>query len=217
MSKPTSSAIAAILETAGREILVPAFLQRDKASSDKSDGSIVTETDLACQQHIRSQLAKAWPDIDFLGEEMSKEEQVSCLHSGGRFWCLDPLDGTTNFVASFPAFALSLALIEEARPTLACIVDPVRKETFSAAHGQGAFLNGAAIRPNPSIALTRPSALSISSDLMQTAGDFWPRPDFIAVSAISAPVPWSGPGWPPDAASLSSTAAKKSGTMPQAV
>ena len=146
MSKPTSSAIAAILETAGREILVPAFLQRDKASSDKSDGSIVTETDLACQQHIRSQLAKAWPDIDFLGEEMSKEEQVSCLHSGGRFWCLDPLDGTTNFVASFPAFALSLALIEEARPTLACIVDPVRKETFSAAHGQGAFLNGAAIR-----------------------------------------------------------------------
>ncbi len=125
---------------------MPAFSEYASTNDLKDDGSVVTETDLACQQHIRTQLAAAWPDIGFLGEEMTKEEQLSCLHSGGSFWCLDPLDGTSNFIASFPAFALSLALIEKGRPTLACIVDPVRKEIFSAAHGQGAFLNNAPIR-----------------------------------------------------------------------
>jgi len=146
MNQPTIPAIASILEAAGRDILMPAFAQRDKANNDKSDGSVVTETDLACQQHIQTQLARSWPDIDFLGEEMSAEEQTACLQRGGRFWCLDPLDGTTNFVASFPAFALSLALVENKRPALACIVDPVRGETFTATAGQGAHLNGSAMR-----------------------------------------------------------------------
>jgi len=145
MNQPTVPAIAAILEAAGRDILIPAFAQRNKANSDKSDGSVVTETDLACQQHIQAQLARSWPDIDFLGEEMTSEEQTACLQRGGRFWCLDPLDGTTNFVASFPAFALSLALVEDNRPVLACIVDPVRDETFSATAGRGAHLNDSAM------------------------------------------------------------------------
>jgi len=149
MSEPTTAAIGAILEIAGREILAPAFAQRNKAYSGKSDGSIVTKTDLTCQQHIRSQLAAAWPDIDFLGEEMTAQEQNACLQGDGRFWCLDPLDGTSNFVASFPAFALSLALIEEGRPSLACIVDPVRGETFTASDDRGAFLNGSVLRAVP--------------------------------------------------------------------
>jgi len=125
---------------------MPAFSEYASANDLKEDGSVVTETDLACQQYIRTRLATAWPDIGFLGEEMTKDEQLSCLHSGGSFWCLDPLDGTSNFIASFPVFALSLALIEKGRPTLACIVDPVREEIFSAVHGQGAFLNDSPIR-----------------------------------------------------------------------
>ncbi|HCS13909.1 MAG: inositol monophosphatase [Zetaproteobacteria bacterium CG06_land_8_20_14_3_00_59_53] len=149
MSKPTSSALAGILESAGREILMPAFLQQNKASTDKDDGSVVTETDLACQQHVRQKLAAAWPDIAFLGEEMEAAEQHACLQQGGRLWCLDPLDGTTNFVTSFPGFALSLALIEDGSPVLACIVDPVRNETFCAQSGHGAQLNGSALHARP--------------------------------------------------------------------
>jgi len=149
MQTPDNRTLAGILEAAGRDLLLPAFTPRDKASSGKSDGSVVTETDLACQEHIRMQLAARWPDIDFLGEEMTPGEQAACLQAGGRFWCLDPLDGTTNFVASFPAFALSLALIEDGRPRLACIVDPVRCETFMAGSGQGALLNGDVLQANP--------------------------------------------------------------------
>ncbi len=125
---------------------MPAFLQVAKTIDHKQDGSIVTATDIACQQRIRQALFEAYPAIGFLGEEMSEQEQQACLLRGGSYWCLDPLDGTSNFVASFPAFALSLALIENGAPILACIHDPVRKETFSAARGQGAFLNGENIR-----------------------------------------------------------------------
>jgi len=138
--------IATILEQAGAELLMPAFSQVAKTIDRKQDGSIVTATDIACQQRIQQALFEAWPAIGFLGEEMSEEEQQACLLRGGSYWCLDPLDGTTNFVASFPAFALSLALIENGTPVLACIHDPVRKETFCAVRGQGASLNGESIR-----------------------------------------------------------------------
>ncbi|MDX8391025.1 MAG: inositol monophosphatase family protein [Mariprofundaceae bacterium] len=138
--------VAAMLEQAGQSLLMPAFSQVSKTVSRKEDGSIVTATDIACQQSIRQSLFDAWPDIDFLGEEMTEQEQQACLHQGGRYWCLDPLDGTTNFVAAFPAFALSLALIEDGSPTLACIHDPLRKETFCAVRGRGAQLNGQDIR-----------------------------------------------------------------------
>lgn len=149
MNKPTNDALAGILERAGREILMPAFLQQDKPGRNKSDGSLVTESDLACQRYIRDRLAADWPDIAFLGEEMRPDEQQSCLNSGGSFWCLDPLDGTTNFVTSLPVFALSLALIENGSPKLACIVDPVRSETFCAEIGHGAQLNGTPLQARP--------------------------------------------------------------------
>ena len=141
----TLNAIEAILEQAGKEIILPAFYS-SMQSSTKADGSIVTETDLACQQFIQDELECLDKSIAFLGEEMTEAEQLACLqHSEGRYWCLDPLDGTSNFIAHFPCFAISLALIEHGIVQLACIHDPVRKETFTAIHGQGACLNGAPI------------------------------------------------------------------------
>jgi len=155
MSKPSIKTISAILETAGRDILQPAFQQSHKHVSDKEDGSIVTETDISCQHYIREALAAAWPDIGFLGEEMSPAEQQASLEQDERFWCLDPLDGTTNFVASFPVFGLSLGLFEQGRPTLGCIVDPLRREVFSATLGGGAMLNGAPIQAAHAESLSR--------------------------------------------------------------
>lgn len=154
MNPPTCDAIASLLQEAGRDILLPAFARPDKTGRGKGDGSLVTETDLTCQQHVQQQLAATWPDIAFLGEEMSHEEQAACLQAGGRFWCLDPLDGTSNFIAGFPGFALSLALMVDGQPQLACIVDPERDETFTAQQGEGAQLNGAALTTTADMALT---------------------------------------------------------------
>ncbi|WPL11387.1 MULTISPECIES: inositol monophosphatase family protein [Thiorhodovibrio] len=59
------------------------------------------------------------------------------------FWALDPLDGTSNFVCGFPAFAISLALFRNGQVELGVIYDPIRDECFAAQRGQGAWLNGA--------------------------------------------------------------------------
>ncbi len=141
----TLTAITKILEQTGTQIIMPAF-QSSVQSSTKADGSVVTETDLASQQFIQHALKKLDASIAFLGEEMTEAEQLACLQeSNGRYWCLDPLDGTSNFTAHFPGFAISLALIENGIVQLACIYDPVRDEMFSAIRGQGAGLNNTAV------------------------------------------------------------------------
>jgi len=138
----TTAMLADILVQAGNDIVLPAY-KANVETTTKVDGSVVTETDLACQHYIQQHLQALDADIAFLGEEMSEDEQLECLHSSnGSFWCLDPLDGTTNFATSLPGFALSLALIKNGKVELACIHDPVRRETFTASYNGGAHLNG---------------------------------------------------------------------------
>jgi myo-inositol-1(or 4)-monophosphatase len=142
----TLSSITEILEKAGQDILLPAF-HSSVQTSTKADGSIVTETDLNCQRFIEAELAGLDTSIALLGEEMTEEQQLHSLNcSQGSYWCLDPLDGTTNFSTALPAFAISLALIENGQVQLACIHDPVRQESFTARRGGGAHLNGRVIR-----------------------------------------------------------------------
>lgn len=108
----------------------------------KADRSLVTEADLALQRRLGSLLKERWPEIALLGEEMPREEQEGRLRETGRLWCLDPLDGTTNFVAGVPFFSVSLALLEGGSPTLGLVYDPIRDERFVAVEGEGAFMNG---------------------------------------------------------------------------
>ena len=143
--KVTLAGIAAILEKAGEEVILPAF-HRTVQSNTKADGSIVTETDLACQQFIEAKLSAMDSSIAFLSEEMDQQQQLNCLHGGNAFWCLDPLDGTSNFATKLPAFTISLGLIRNGMVELGCIHDPVRQETFTAENNAGAFLNGRPIR-----------------------------------------------------------------------
>ena len=75
----------------------------------KGDGSLLTEADLSTDRRIREALARHYPDIAFLSEEMELTEQQSLLATSEKLWCLDPLDGTSNFAAGIPLFATSLA------------------------------------------------------------------------------------------------------------
>jgi len=141
--KIEEEAVIAIIKQAGREIVMPAF-NTAVQTTRKSDGSIVTEADLACQSFIEHALLELHPFIPLLGEEMSEAEQQMLL-SEQRIWCLDPIDGTTNFATQIPAFAISLALFEHGKPVFGCIHDPVRNETFTAGLGKGAQLNNRTI------------------------------------------------------------------------
>ncbi len=109
----------------------------------KADGSLITEADLSMQARLQAELAEHWPQYRLLGEEMEADAQEHLLAASGTgLWCLDPLDGTGNFAAGIPFFAVSLALICDGLVQAAVVYDPCRDECFSALHGQGAWLNG---------------------------------------------------------------------------
>ena len=98
----------------------------------------VTEVDGAAESAALAVLRSAFPDHDVVAEE-------SGAHGGGSpyRWHVDPLDGTRNFASGLPHFCASVALWADGEPLVAAIVDPARNETFAAAAGRGATLNGA--------------------------------------------------------------------------
>jgi len=133
-----------VIDTAKAELL-PRF-QRTEHDL-KADGTLVTAADLAIQRRIGEVLARLHPEIPFLGEEMSEAEQQRVLNQSEQgFWCLDPLDGTANFVAGMPCFAISLAYIHGGETRLGIIYDPLRDECFHAQTGRGAWLNQQPLR-----------------------------------------------------------------------
>jgi myo-inositol-1(or 4)-monophosphatase len=134
-----AATIAAVKKVALEEVM-PRYLK--VAHERKTDGSMFTQADLAAQNALRREL-QAIQDCPMLGEEMSEAEQRALWREGaGGIWCVDPIDGTSNFVNGIPYFAVSVALMCEGRPVLGVIYDPVADEAFYAEKGGGAFLNG---------------------------------------------------------------------------
>lgn len=136
-----------ILTATAREELLPRFARVERGR--KADGSVVTEADVQVQRRLAEALALRWPAIAFLGEEMPASTQADLLSSNRAVWCLDPLDGTSNFAAGIPYFSVSLALLEHGITTAGIVYDPVRDECFSAVRGGGATLNGSPLRSVP--------------------------------------------------------------------
>lgn len=138
--QPDLQVLMAEIRQIAREEILPRF--ENVGFSVKQDGSLLTEADLATNHRIRNFLHKQWPEIAFLSEEMELAEQEKLLHDADALWCLDPLDGTSNFAAGIPLFATSLALFKQGEVVLALTYDPIRDEMFTAQKGQGAWLNG---------------------------------------------------------------------------
>lgn len=111
--------------------------------SHKADGSLLTQADTAMQAAVAAALRDRYSGIPVLAEEQPSELQQELIaEAADGVWCLDPLDGTTNFAAGMPLFAVSLALIRHGTVEFGLVHDPVRHETFSAVRDGGARLNG---------------------------------------------------------------------------
>ena len=148
---------ALVREIAQREV-TPRFLK--VAHSHKSDGSLFTEADLATQQALEAQLPLI-RNVPVLGEEMTEQQQHDAWDAGrDGLWCVDPIDGTSNFVAGVPYFAVSVAYLYKGERQLGVIYDPIADEMFSAERGKGAHLNGT---PLPLRAPATPLNVSISN------------------------------------------------------
>ncbi len=131
--------VAKIIKTAAVEELLPRFSKVKKQI--KADGSTVTEADLAMQNRLSQELLDKYPHTTVLSEEITTQEQITALKSGNSIWCLDPLDGTSNYSSTIPYFAVSLSLIFKGKVIMGLVYDPIRDELFSASKQEPARLN----------------------------------------------------------------------------
>jgi myo-inositol-1(or 4)-monophosphatase len=114
--------------------LLLGFRRNALAVDTKGAQDFVTEADRAVERLIRDRVAARFPDDRVLGEEGGGSD-------AGRLWVVDPIDGTINFIRGLPAYAVSIAYVEDGR-TRAGVVDiPLLDEMFHARCGAGAFCN----------------------------------------------------------------------------
>lgn len=172
----SARALESLVRDVAREAIMPHFLNATR--SHKLDGSSVTVADMASQQALIKRLGqlKAAPVI---GEEMSVDQQLECWYSGTEgVWCLDPIDGTTNFANGVPLFAVSVAFMVAGETQFGVVYNPTTDESFYAAKGHGAWLNG---RRLP----LREPATRLSDAV---AGiDFKRIPDRLAINLVTRP------------------------------
>jgi myo-inositol-1(or 4)-monophosphatase len=144
------SALAArdCLAAAAREAgaLALGFFRLGAATSaevqSKSGGSPVTEADLAADALLKQRLREAFPEAGWLSEETADNAERLKRRA---LLVIDPIDGTRAFVAGDPRWAVSAALVVDGRPVAGVVHAPALDETYAAARGAGATLNGAPI------------------------------------------------------------------------
>ena len=100
----------------------------------KGPQDFVSHADRDVEAFIRAQIAAAFPDDAFLGEESAGDPMTT-----GRLWIVDPIDGTTNFLRGLPYWNVSIAFVEDGVRVLGAICDPVHGELFHARCGHGAW------------------------------------------------------------------------------
>ncbi|MCP5463604.1 MAG: 3'(2'),5'-bisphosphate nucleotidase CysQ [Deltaproteobacteria bacterium] len=109
----------------------------------KAESQPVTEADLASNRVIKEMISNAFPQDGWLSEE---DADNADRFEQKRLWVIDPLDGTKDFINKNPEFAVSIALVEDRKPVVGVVYNPVTKELFWAHKGQGAFCDGKPIK-----------------------------------------------------------------------
>ncbi len=120
----------------GNEILKDNYNKIQTISSKGRKGDLVTNVDLEVENKIKQYLTEKTPDISINAEESGKLNKSSDLT-----WCIDPLDGTTNYSHGYPFFGTSIGLVFKNKPILGAISVPYLNELYSACIGGGSFCN----------------------------------------------------------------------------
>ena len=137
MNPLVETAIAAA--RAGGEVLLANWRRLPQGSvSEKKKNDFVTHADRESEEEIVARIRERFPEDSFLGEEGGERgAQGEC-----RTWIIDPLDGTSNFIAGFPFWCVSVAAREKGEILAGVVWDPLREELYTAERGAGAFRDG---------------------------------------------------------------------------
>lgn len=133
MNQTELDTLCRIAEAAGQEIMA---VYRDGGETwQKDDASPLTEADLRADQVIRQGLEQHFPGVFILSEESVSAGQQDTE----RFFLVDPLDGTKEFLKRNGEFTVNIALIEDGQPVAGVVLAPALEELFYAARGLGAW------------------------------------------------------------------------------
>ncbi|MBO4374736.1 MAG: inositol monophosphatase [Lachnospiraceae bacterium] len=130
--------IAAVAKEAGRIMLEA---KRPQITEKSGHANFCTETDEKIQVLIMERLQGLIPDASFLGEEDGQDVFASKMAEGYCF-VIDPIDGTSNFLFEYRPSVVSIALLKDGEPYIGVIYNPFDDMLFSAAAGEGAYMNG---------------------------------------------------------------------------
>jgi 3'(2'), 5'-bisphosphate nucleotidase len=122
---------------AGKAVL-EVYEKRDFDAYQKDDDSPVTSADYLANDIINKRLSEATPDIPILSEE-NKHASLDERKHWARYWLIDPIDGTQEFIARSGDFAVNIALIENNEPAIGVIFWPPGQSMYYAQKGKGAF------------------------------------------------------------------------------
>lgn len=136
------------LETAERAVreagwIIMALYGKDYRIEEKSKGNPVTTADLEANRKIREIIRSRYPGDGWLSEE---DKDNPDRLAAARVWVVDPIDGTKEFIAGVPQFAVSVGLVVAGHPVLGLVYNPVQEKLYRAVKGAGALLNDRPIR-----------------------------------------------------------------------
>ena len=114
------------------------FFGTDLTVRYKSDQSPLTQADLASHALIQAALEDWTPDIPVISEESALPD-YAIRQTMDRFWIIDPLDGTKEFVKAIPEYTVNIALIEKAKPVMGVVGIPATGTVYGAQKGRGSF------------------------------------------------------------------------------
>lgn len=129
---PNLDDLIALALTAGHEIMSVRAAGID--AKTKADGSLVTIADQRAEAIIEAGLADIAPGVPMLGEEAVAAGRIA--NCSGRFFCVDPLDGTRGFAKGGDEFTVNIALVENATPVVGVVYAPATGELYAGEPGR---------------------------------------------------------------------------------
>lgn len=149
---------------ASGQLIADIYQQGQFEQMIKQDDTPVTSADLAAHQLVVERLQALTPDVPVLSEEDTKVP-LSIRSQWPRYWLIDPLDGTQEFIAGSGDFATIIALIENHQPVMGVVYAPMSQVTYYASRGQGAFK----LLPNGELQQIQTRKLSVDTHSLTVA------------------------------------------------
>ena len=134
--------LAEIMNSAGKEALSFYCDMNGRIVDAKSPGDFVSDADRALEVRLQTLFASYFPGISVVGEEFGGTE-------GEKYWVVDPIDGTSNFLSGLPFWAISAGLVEDGEPTVGAVFAPALGIMVVGANDLGIRVHGLSAGSSP--------------------------------------------------------------------